>query len=830
MKISNQITKISQTNGVFLIDTNGGKFMVVFLKEDMVRIRCTFEESFQEEASYTLMMTAWEDRLDHLFRGERRRVQPFEPETVENEEYLELKTAALRMRITKRPFEISIFNNEGACVLSDVRERSYMQDDHGRVYHYISINEQDGFYGFGEKTGNLNKAKRRMRMNNVDTLGYDAEKTDPLYKHIPFYIRLNKETKAACGLFYHNSWPSEFDMGCERSGYWQRYSYFCADGGDIDLFFLYGPSIEHVVESYTDLTGKTALPPLYSLGYMGSTMYYTELDSDSDEAILSFFEKAERKSIPCEGFHMSSGYTTGEDGKRYVFNWNNKRFKNPGEFVRRMKEKGMSLSPNVKPGMLLSHFLYEEFREKDAYIKERSGSRPHVDRFWGGKASFVDFTNPKARTLWKRHLKKALISLGITSIWNDNNEFEINDTKAVCDFEGKKERVEALRPILPNLMAYTAYQAVLEEYPDIRPYILNRAGFAGIQRYAQTWAGDNSTSWKSLKFNISTILGMGLSGVANQGIDAGGFDGPAPEPELLARWVQNAAFYPRFCIHSCNTDNTVTEPWMYPAYTPYVRKALERRYRLIPYLYSLMYQASEKGTPVMRPLVYEFQDDVRVYEESFDFMLGSYLLVAGVFEKGAVSREVYLPEGRSWYDWDTREKFSGGQAIRVETPLDKLPVFISSGSILPMTAPTLNLQVNKAEKLELLVEPWQESSFILYEDDGISNNYKKGGYCKTNITIRPERGNTSLHFSAEGSYRSCISEIVLEIICGSTAPLKVTAAGKSLLQYRDKEEFEQKKEGFFYEPENRSVFVKYPRPEQSYSVNVCFDTKDLISI
>lgn len=804
--------------------------MVVFLQEDILRIRCTFEENFSEEASYTLVMTAWEDKLDGLFKGERVKVKPLKPHVLESNENLVLMTGKLKVVIKKQPFGISIFDNKETCLYSEVPERPYMKDDKGRVYHYTAFSEKDCYYGFGEKTGYLNKSKTRMRMNNLDTLGYDAEKTDPLYKHIPFYIKLNRENKTACGLFYHNSYPSVFDMGCERSGYWTRYNYFCADGGDIDLFFMYGPTIEKVVESYTDLTGKTALPPRYSLGYMGSTMYYTELDTDSDEAILGFSDKARKNELPCDGFHMSSGYTTGEDGKRYVFNWNYKRFKDPAKFVKRMKEKGMALSPNVKPGMLLTHFLYKDFADNSAYIMDNSGEKPHIDRYWGGKASFVDFTNPKGRELWKKNLKKALISLGITSIWNDNCEYEINDPKAVCNFEGMKSDVEAIRPILPNLMAYTAYQAVLEECPEVRPYILNRAGFAGIQRYAQTWAGDNYTSWKSLKFNIATILGMGLSGVANQGIDVGGFDGPAPEPELLVRWIQNAIFYPRFCIHSCNTDNTVTEPWMYPSYTHYIKNALELRYSLVPYQYSLMYQASAKGTPVMRPLVYEFQQDENVYEESFDFMVGDFLLVSGVFEKGMISREVYLPKGCSWYDWDSRKKYEGGQTIKIDTPLDKIPLFFRSGSIIPKTQPVLNMQLEKSEKLEVLVEPWQESSFTLYEDDGVSNDYAKGAFCKTNITAAPVKGNVQLNFNIEGSYPSDYKEVCLEVICREAAPMRITLEDKIITQYLDKTEFDSSHEGFFYDAEKRSVFIKYKKPVSDYSVFVCFDTKDLISI
>lgn len=830
MKISSQIIKVLQKDGFFHIDTDGGKFMLVFLKEDLVRIRCTFDEDFAEEASYTLVMTAWEDRFDDLLKDERKKINPYIPEVSEDDECLELKTSKLRMVIGKHPFCISIYDNEGVCLYSDVKERSFLKDDMGRIYHYTTLNEQDLYYGFGEKTGYLNKAKKRMRMNNIDTLGYDPEQTDPLYKHIPFYIRLSRETGIACGMFYNNSWQSLFDMGCERSGYWCRYSYFCADGGELDLFFMYGPSIKHVVESYTDLTGKTALPPIYTLGYMGSTMYYTELDNDSDAAILEFSDKVQKNSIPCDGFHMSSGYTMGDDGKRYVFNWNHKRFKNPGEFIKRMDEKGIALSPNVKPGMLLSHFLYNEFMENNSYIMDSKGEKPHVDRYWGGKASFVDFTNPRARDLWKKYLKEALISLGITAIWNDNCEYEINDPKAICDCEGRKSHVEALKPILPNLMALTAYQAVLEEYPGTRPYILNRAGFAGIQRYAQTWAGDNYTSWKSLKFNIPTMLGMGLSGVANQGIDVGGFDGPVPEPELLVRWVQNATFYPRICIHSCNIDNTVTEPWMYPSYTHYIRKALEFRYMLIPYLYSLLYEASTVGTPVMRPLVYEFQQDVKVYEESFDFMLGPFMLIAGVLEKGITSRKVYLPAGSDWYDWDTRIKYDGGQTIEVDTPLEKIPVFFRNGSIVPMSAPRLNLQKEKTSRLELLIEPWKESSFVLYEDDGASSNYLNGLYCKTEIHIRHKSGNIELDFLVDGKYISDIREVYLEVVCSRSAPIMVVAADISIKHYLDVEDFEMCKEGFYYNPEKKCACVRYRKPEKDYNVFISFDTKDLISI
>lgn len=829
MKVSNKLKNVQNFEQYVDINTDGGKFRIMFLKEDILRIRCTFEEEFSKEASYALVMTAWEDKMDSVLGAERKRVEAYVPMFEEANDHIELKSDKLKVIINKEPFAIDVFDKAGNLLHSDLKEKSYVKDNNNRLYHYSCTNDNNFFYGFGEKSGVINKTKRRMRMNNVDTLGYDSERTDPLYKHIPFYIKLDKKTNVATGMFYHNSYESIFDMGCERSGYWNKYSYFCTDGGDLDLFFIYGPEIKDVVRNYTDLTGKTAMPPLYSLGYFGSTMYYTELDKNSDEAVLGFIDKTKEEGIPCDGFFLSSGYTTGADGKRYVFNWNLDRFNNPNEFISKMKEKGADVSPNVKPGMLVTNPLYNEFKKEGAYIKDNEGKEPHLDRYWGGKASFVDFTNPKGREIWKKYLKEAYISNGITCIWDDNCEYEINDPSAVCEFEGEKASASAFRPIMPNIMALAAKEAIKESCPDVRPYITNRAGFAGIQRYAQTWAGDNNTSWHSLKFNIPVILGMGLSGVANQGCDIGGFYGPAPEPELYVRWVQHGIFQPRFSIHSCNTDNTVTEPWMYPSYTKYIREAIKFRYRLAPYLYSLLYEASTEGSPIMRPLFYEFQKDANTYEESFDFMFGKSMLVASIYEKGAVSRKIYLPEGCMWYDFYTKEKYKGGQTIEVKASIDRIPLFFRSGAIIPMAEELMNLHQEEIRKLNLLIEPSEESEFTLYEDDGVSNNYLKGESLKTNIRVKHE-GKIEVVFNKEGNYKTNIEEVCINLICSDIAPINVALENNSLKMFLDKKQWEHSEEGWYYDNEDRTAKIKYKNPEGNYAVAVNFNVKDLISI
>lgn len=828
MKTSTRLLQATQTDQYLDVSTNAAKYRIYLINDNVVRIRCTFEDQFAEEASYTLMTTAWEDKLDGVVGG-RRRVEAIPAVYEDMGAYLLLQTGQLRIKLLKEPFAIEITDMEGRLLHQDLAGRSYVKDSQGRLYHYSCMGNNDFYYGFGEKSGHLNKRKRRLRMHNVDTLGYDSERTDPLYKHIPFYIRFDGSTKAASGLFYHNSYDSVFDMGCERSGYWNKYSYFCADGGELDVFFMHGPQIKDVVRHYTDLTGKTALAPRYSLGYMGSTMYYTELPEHADQAILGFSDKCKAENIPCDGFFMSSGYTTGEDGKRYVFHWNRSRFPEPQDFIAKMRSKGVAVAPNVKPGMLLTNPLYGKFDKAGAFVRNESGEGSETDRYWGGQASFVDFTNPEGRRLWKEHLKSSLIENGITAIWNDNNEFEIANTDALCECEGDVKPIGALRPILPNLMALAAKEALAEAAPDVRPYIVNRAGFAGIQQYAQTWAGDNHTSWHSLKFNIPVILGMGLSGVANQGCDIGGFYGPAPEPELFVRWVQNGIFQPRFSIHSCNTDNTVTEPWMYPSCTSYIREAIALRYALVPYLYSLLHEASVEGSPIMRPLVYEFQSDPAVWEESFDFMLGRSLLVANVLEQGATTRRVYLPAGSDWNDWQTRQRYTGGQTVEVAVTLGSIPMFIRSGAIIPLSPGLTSIHHDRIEELRLLIEPSQEASFVFYEDDGATQSYQRGDYLKTSISVQTG-SDAVIAFRKEGAYTSSITSIIIDLVCQSVAPVQVWLQGRRLTAFLDHNLWEEAGEGWYYDLEHKSARVKYRNIPGNYELAVSFEVKDLISI
>lgn len=301
MKISRKLLTITECIDYIELTTDAALYRIYAMNDDMFRIRCSFDREFAPEASYALVMTAWDDAMDHVIK-DRKKITALSLKIEEHEHDYRCTTKNLVLKIVKEPFAIIFEDHEGVVLHQDVGSRSYVQDDLNRIYHYSVSSDEDYYYGFGEKSGLLNKRNRRLRMQNVDTLGYNSESTDPLYKHIPFYIKFNGKNQSASGMFYHNTHQSTFDVGMERSGYWPKYTYYSADGGELDYFFIHGPMIKQVVQRYTDLTGKSILTPKFSLGYLGSTMFYTELEAHSDRAILGFLEQCEEQGIPCDGF------------------------------------------------------------------------------------------------------------------------------------------------------------------------------------------------------------------------------------------------------------------------------------------------------------------------------------------------------------------------------------------------------------------------------------------------------------------------------------------------------------------------------------------------
>lgn len=645
-----------------------------------------------------------------------------------------------------------------------------------RTYHYLQRSEDEMYFGLGERSGDLDRAGQRFRLCNQDAMGYSARTSDPLYKHIPFYITWHRQTGAACGLFYDTLSDCTFDFGKEIDNYHGPYRSFVAEHGDLDLYFIAGEDLAPIVRRYTWLTGRPAFMPRWSLGYSGSTMAYTDAP-DAQVRMEEFLDRCAAHDILCDSFHLSSGYTT-IGRKRYVFNWDRSKFPDPSALVARYRAHGVRLCANVKPCLLRDHPLFAKAAAEGLLVtdgKSESGV-PLLVQFWDELGAYLDFTNPRTQVFWKEQVTTSLLRHGIAATWNDNNEYEIWSPEARLCSDATPQEAIAVKPLQPLLMMRASREAQQQFAPEMRPLVVSRSGAAGMQRYAQTWSGDNHTSWETLRYNLRMGLGLALSGVSNSGHDVGGFAGPAPTKELFLRWVQCGVFMPRFSIHSWNSDGSVSEPWMYPELTDEVRALIRLRYCLIPYLYELMFRAHTRYEPVTRPAFYDFPDDVRCYEACDEAMLGPSLLLAPVVEPGRLERTVYLPRGSGWYCLFTGMYSEGGETVTLPAPWSHPVVLVREGSVLPLNLAAQHF-ARPAFAPGFAIFPPHGCGTIrdeFFDDDGETEAYR-GGRCGTwRIEVSAFENELQIRIDRGGQVPPPHTEVTLLLPVGEARRVSVT--------------------------------------------------------
>lgn len=713
------------------------KLHIFVLEEDIFRVAFSQNEQFRIPKTWAITP----NQADIKWTGrDKWSLDGFTLPSYELQEYdekIEILSKKLKVIIHKPLWlEWQYYNGkEWITFAQDRKSGAYLFGiSQNKISHFMQRNSDENYYGLGEKSGNLNRYGRRFEMRNLDAMGYNAEKTDPLYKHIPFYITHTE--KVSYGLYYDNLANCWFDLGNELDNYHAAYRSYRAEDGDLDYYLILGPKILEVTKKYCNLTGGTIFGPKWSLGYSGSTMHYTDAD-DAQEQLKKFVDLCDVHSIPCDSFQLSSGYTS-INNKRYVFNWNRDKIPDPQGMSDYFHQANMKLAANIKPCLLQDHPKYAEVANSELFIKDSISDFPERSMFWDDEGSHLDFTNPKTIDWWKKNVTTQLLEYGIDSTWNDNNEFKIWDDQARCNYFGNEKPIKLLRSLMPLLMMKASYEAQLSYKPNNRPYLISRSGSPGMNRYVQTWSGDNRTNWNTLKYNIKMGLGMSLSALYNIGHDVGGFSGDKPDPELFVRWVQNGVMHPRFTIHSWNDDHSVNEPWMYPEVIDVIRSTIQLRYHFMPYLYNLLWMAHKYDEPILRPTFLDHEHDIHTFVETDDYLLGKDLLVASVVEPNQRERRVYLPNNYiGWYDFYTHEWYKGGQEITVSAPLERIPLFIKAGSIIPMNPKNVR---NTKEDIcrELLVMPpigIGEYDLEIFDDDGESYNYLNEEYLMLRIKV-----------------------------------------------------------------------------------------------
>ncbi len=722
--------------GIALACAGGATMRLSVLAPDLVRVRTLFAgQPTEPDHSWAIARTGWP-------------AVPFELR--EAADAITLTTAELEIVVRRAPLLVE-FRDAATHRVINADERPVARDlKTGRVGAAKKLGLDEHFYGLGEKAARLDRRRGEFVMWNSDTPGY-KEGTDPIYQSIPFYVGVDASASgAAYGIFYDNSWRSVFDFGRLT----QEYAGYTADGGVLDYYFFHGPSLKKVIGRYTELTGRMPLPPLWALGHQQCRYSYYP-----DAMVEQIARTYRAHDLPLDVLYLDIHYM---DGYR-VFTWNPARFPDPAALTAKLARDGVKVVPIIDPGVKYQpeggYAVFDEGLKHDYFLRQKDGSL-YIGEVWPGKAVFVDYTREDARRWWGEQHRR-LTSRGVAGIWTDMNEpADFTDQTGrrqkdiVCDDRGARTPFAKNRNVFALNMARATHEGLARLQPDRRPFVITRAGYAGIQRYSTMWIGDSNATFDQLALNIPMFASLGLSGETFVGSDLPGFIGRG-DGELLARSYEVATFVP-LCRNHGAIDNYDHEPWRYGApYEDIVRKYLKLRYRLLPFLYTTLEEAHRTGVPLFRPLLLNFQDDPTALNLDDEFMVGDALLAAPVVRAGERGREVHLPRG-VWYDFWTGAPVHTGSFFRTDAPLDHLPLYVRGGSIVPSTEPMNYVGEKPWNPLRFDVYPDADgaASGSLYEDDGLSPAYQTGAFRRTAISLARTPAGAQLTLAApEGSYQ-----------------------------------------------------------------------------
>jgi alpha-glucosidase len=776
---------ISQThplsNG---IEVSGGgvTVQVTALRDDVLRVRASRSGDFIEDESWAVLA------------GPRAASVPVVAESAG------FSTKALRVSFDSA-MRLTVSDLSGHILQQDIRPIEF----HGASFRlYKTMGPAEHFFGLGDKAGPLDRRSQAFTDWNSDAFGWQ-DGTDPIYKSIPFFLSWNQGR--VLGVLFDNTWRTSFDFGKEFP---DAYS-FGAPNGPVDYYLMYGPSPKNVVEEYAWLTGPTPIPPIWALGYQQSRYsYYPEAK------VREIAHRLRADKIPADAIYLDIDYQqnyrpfTVDRQKFPTFEQMIKDLTSQHFHVVAITDLHIPTLPNA------GYAPYDSGLAGDRFVKNPDGST-YVAKVWPGYCAFPDFTQQQTRA-WFGSLYKDFVADGVAGFWDDMNEPAIfgvpsktmpDDIQHRIDEPGFKKRTASHLEI-HNVYGMEDTRATYEGFralePNMRPFVLTRASYAGGQRYAATWTGDNSSTWDHLRMTTPMIENLGLSGFAMSGADVGGFAG-SPQANLLTKWLEIGAFQPIDRDHTAVGTNN-QEPWVNgPEQEAISRHYIEERYRLMLYLYTTAEEMSRTGLPIMRTLFLEFPDAARDHhpidlDAPAEFLFGPDILVAPApFPDEVDKYEVMLPPG-IWYDYWTGEQIdrsaagesadaeqkkgtqAEGRAFKpliVEPSIAGLPVYARGGTIIPIAPLTQSTMETPNGPLTLRVYVGEGCKGTIYQDDGKSYDFKQGKYLRMDSTCSVD--GKILHIQIgqhEGSYKAWWRDITIEVYGRAASDGQAKLAGKSV--------------------------------------------------
>ncbi|MEN8185850.1 MAG: glycoside hydrolase family 31 protein [Bacteroidota bacterium] len=724
---------------IYFTTENGVILKLTVLGDSVLRFRYGTNENFDKDFSYAL--------AENCTKGYNLL------ETKETESEYTITTSKLICKIKKKDLRVKIYDAKDKTLINkdDWGFHWEEHDEYGGNIVKMSKVSQDGesYYGLGDKPVHVNLRGKTFENWVTDSYAFEKD-SDPIYKTIPFYMGLHHQK--TYGIFFDNTFRSFFDFDHER----RHVTSFWAQGGEMNYYFIYGPQMNEVVSSYSDLTGTPELPPLWALGYhQCKWSYYPETK------VREVATKFRELQIPCDAIYLDIDYM---DGFR-CFTWNKEYFPEPKKMVSDLSKDGFKTIAIIDPGIKIDkeYKIYQEGIENDYFCKRADG--PYMrGKVWPGECYFPDYTNPKVRTWWSGLFKELINEIGVKGVWNDMNEPAVmevpnktfpNDVRH--NYDGNPCSHRKAHNIYGMQMAKATYEGLKRYAYPKRPFVITRAAYSGAQRYTSTWTGDNIATWEHLWIANVQAQRMALSGFSFAGSDIGGF-AEQPTGELYTRWIQMGVFHP-FCRTHSSGDHGDQEPWSFDnEVLSIVKKFIEIRYQLLPYLYTSFWRYINEGIPILKSLVYFDQEDNQTHNRSDEFIYGEKILVCPILEPNSKGRRMYIPNGK-WYNFWDDSIMTGGKETWVDADIDMIPIFIKEGAVIPKYP--IQQYVGEKDFDELTLEVYYKKGremSQLYEDAGDGYDYKKRRYSLRNFNLVGKKDELILQQHKSGKYDTSYSQ------------------------------------------------------------------------
>ncbi len=730
----------------------------------------------------------------------------------------EIYTSDLIVRIRKAPFQIRIFDKWQKLLMQDYKHLGF-EVDSLKMTTYKTLKPGERIYGLGEQNGNINRVGSSFKMWNSDKPCYQVNEGS-LYKSIPFFM-----SSEGYGIFFDNTFKTEFDFGTESESYYS----FSAPGGEMLYYFIFGPSYKQMISRYADLTGKPIMPPEWGLGFAQCRGMLT------NEALTRAIAKGYRdRQIPCDIIYQDIGWTN------YLqdFEWRVGNYENPQKMLSDLESQGFKVIVSQDPVISQSNkWQYSEADSLGYFTLDSRTMKPYDMPWpWGGNCGVVDFTKPEVADWWGAYQQK-VIDDGAHGFWTDMGEpawsnEESTDRLFMQHFLGKHNEIH-------NVYGFTWDKVVTEQFekhnPNTRIFQMTRSAFAGMQRYTFGWSGDSgngndvSNGWDQMAAQLPLMMSSGMGLIPFWSCDISGYCGDIEDydafSELYVRWLQFGAFNPLSRIH--HEGNNAVEPWLFGEEAKVICKtAIERKYQMFPYMYTYAREAHDTGIPLARALMLEYPDDPETADLNSQFMFGQELLVAPVVEEGAAFKKVYLPKG-DWIDLNNKHQTYKGMCwIDYSVELETVPLFVKKGSIIPQM-PVMQY-INEKPDYPLLVDVFpadinKKAAFNIYEDDGLTNNYKNDIYGLRKLICKTTRSNYELTYKnyESGGY-PLKDRAVYYSFYMDTKPANILMNGGKIKsgKLHDNSFAPLKKALWNWNKEKNTLVIAIPQGNDNYSITI----------